>query len=202
MASKTSSRLAPDLLQSQQLVQNSVQKQSNLGSEARVQVILKQRTPISKQDREFLLHYASDLQPFSDSDHLNAFYKNLIVILDHFLSHGFIRPSRKNPDCRATHYWQLINRYFGSQESVSFIEETMSDKPETTRALCWLILALNERELLVTLFDDIFTNGSFLAHYDEEVSYLFLHREQLRRISKLVYEHHLFSASALHQKYA
>ena len=89
------------------------------------------------------------------------------------------------------HYWQLLTRFFGDLSSVTFINETMADKPDATKALSWLILVMNEEHVLHECFQSIFNNGSFLAHYSEETSYLYLHRSQLLEMSEQIYSHKL-----------
>lgn len=44
-------------------------------------------------------------------------------------------------------------------------------------------------------------NGSFLAHYNEDISYLFQHRDQLLGISRNIYTHKLFVTSVQYVKY-
>lgn len=82
-----------------------------------------------------------------------------------------------------SHYWDLISKYFSYYSSVSYINSQLDEVEPQNKALTWLILALNEPGLLYYCFQLIFTNGSFLAHYNEELSYMHLHREQLLGIS-------------------
>lgn len=103
------------------------------------------------------------------------------MIVDHFFSYGFVKPSKsgkrsKDAPERATHYWQLITKFFGNLDSVCFIAETLADKPDQSKALSWLILVMNEEDGLHECFKAIFSNGSFLSHYSEDASYLYLHR--------------------------
>jgi hypothetical protein len=71
----------------------------------------------------------------------------------------------------------------------------MKGEPPENKALSWLILALNEDGLLYYCFNLVFTNGGFLAHYDEDCSYLQLHRDALLNISRSIYTHSLFVTS-------
>ena len=100
-----------------------------------------------------------------------------------------------------SHYWDLISKYFSYYSSVSYINSQLDEVEPQNKALTWLILALNEPGLLYYCFQLIFTNGSFLAHYNEELSYMHLHREQLLGISQNIYAHKLFVANVQHQKY-
>lgn len=67
--------------------------------------------------------------------------------------------------------------------------------------MSWLILALNEDGLLYYCFQLIFGNGTFLAHYNEDLSYVHLHREELLAISRNIYTHKLFVTSVQYVKY-
>lgn len=99
------------------------------------------------------------------------------------------------------HYWDLISKYFSYYSSVSYINSQLESVEPANKALTWLILALNESGLLYYCFQLIFTNNSFLAYYNEEVSYMHLHRDQLLGISQNIYAHKLFVANVQHQKY-
>ena len=123
----------------------------------------------------------------------------MIIILNHFFEYGFIRPAATSTAASATntdpkydslassngdttskpitHYWDLISKYFSYYSSVSYINSQLDSVEPANKALTWLILALNENGLLYYCFQLIFTNGSFLAHYNEDVSYMHLHRD-------------------------
>ena len=118
-------------------------------------------------------------------DQIDKVFKNLIVIIDHFLAYGLIK-TKKLDDEKITHYWQLMTKYFATVESVAFINETMADKPDANKAISWIIVCLNEHSVLNDVFKQIFSNGSFLSYYNEESSYLFLHRAQLLIISQRI----------------
>jgi hypothetical protein len=185
-----------------------------LSHDERLQQILNKKKPLDLAEREFVLRYAGDTNQDDDSNPLlrqlgniglgglikktnerepdekiDQLYKNLIVIVDHFFSYGFIKPikaGKRDQDApeRVTHYWQLVTKFFGHLDSVGFINETLADKTDQNKALSWLILVMNEEDVLFDCFRSIFTNGSFLSHYSEETSYLYLHRSQLLHISQ------------------
>ena len=144
---------------------------------------------------------------------IDQLFRNLIIILNHFFEYGFIRSEKPmvdtdfdslntNEEARpATHYWDLISKYFSYYSSVSYINSQLEDVEPGNKALTWLILVLNENGLLYYCFQLIFTNGSFLAHYHEDTSYMHLHRQQLLGISQNIYAHKLFVANVQHQRY-
>ena len=133
-------------------------------------------------------------------DSIDQLFRNLIIILNHFFEYGFVRPVADGPSRLAngngqygedtydslasngdvkpvTHYWDLISKYFSYYSSVSYINSQLEDVEPQNKALTWLILALNENGLLYYCFQLIFTNGSFLSYYKEDVSYMHLHRD-------------------------
>ena len=113
----------------------------------------------------------------------------MIIILNHFFEYGFIGPeassntANSETDKPITHYWDLISKYFSYYSSVSYINSQLGNVSPANKALTWLILALNDNGLLNYCFQLIITNGSFLAHYDEDVSYMHRNPDQLLAIS-------------------
>lgn len=87
-----------------------------------------------------------------------------------------------------SHYWELITYYFTNYASVQYINDKLGRThkyPE--RALSWLILVLNEENVLFYCLHEIFNNKEFLSHYDEKTSYLFKNRSELLEIGKSIY---------------
>lgn len=86
---------------------------------------------------------------------IDKVFKNLIVIVDHFFNYGLIKPKMLSKDDdkeKITHYWQLITKYYSALDTVSFVNETMADKPDTNKALSWIIVVLNEPPVLQDVF--------------------------------------------------
>jgi len=85
---------------------------------------------------------------------------------------------------RTTHYWDLITKYFEKEyQSIEYIntEYAISQEEEITKqekALTWLIIMLNEDQLLYYCFHSIFKTGAFLSYYDENQSFLFNENRQ------------------------
>ena len=184
-----------------------------------VQKILSKKRRLRDQDKLFLLKYASNTNQTADiagntntanGESLDQLFKNLIIILNHFFEYGFLKQKPQLDDSGSVqsasnapivHYWGLISRFFAYYSSVSYINSQMAGLSDQNKALSWLILALNEDGLLYYCFQLIFGNGTFLAHYNEDVSYVHLHREELLAISRNIYTHKLFVTSVQYVKY-
>ena len=110
------------------------------------------------------------------------------------------RPKTK----QITHYWDLITKYFQSEyQSVSYINEHYSESSENgatskeEKALTWLILILNEDQLLYYCFHSIFKSGTFLSYYDSTNSFLFNDRAIILEISRKIYANKVFINSEI-----
>jgi hypothetical protein len=95
------------------------------------------------------------------------------------------------------HYWDLITKYFSDEyQSIAYINDEYLSGDETVnceeRALTWIIIALNEDQLLYYCFHSIFKTGTFLANYDENESFLFRDRQELLEISRKIYQNKLY----------
>lgn len=106
-----------------------------LSPDDRLHLIVNKKKPLDLEERLFILKYAGDTNPsdaqkpllqqlgniglgsfikknddHNSGDKIDQLYRNLIVIIDHFFSYGFIKagkPSKRNIDApeRVTHYW-------------------------------------------------------------------------------------------------
>ena len=132
---------------------------------------------------------------------MNLFAKNLIIVLSSFFEYGFLGKS-KITGVEMEHFWELISYYFSTYSSVQYINEKHGrNHGYRERSLSWLILILNEENVLFHCFIEIFSNQYFLAHYDDQTSYFHKNRPELLEIGKKVYQHKLFINSTLNQEY-
>lgn len=166
----------------------------------RIQLIINKGNNITDQDKLFIFEYCkSSPEDVHKGETLDKFAKNLIILINSFFEFGF---SGKGPtgDAEVSHYWELITYYFSTYSSVSYINDQLGRShkyPE--RALSWLILVLNEENLLSICFSDIFANPDFLTHYSEQTSYFFNYQKDLLEIGHSVYRHKLFINSKINQ---
>lgn len=114
------------------------------------------------------------------------------------------RPKSK----QITHYWDLITKYFQSEyQSVSYINETFTEDADgkaiskEEKALTWLILILNEDQLLYYCFHSIFKTGTFLSYYDSTNSFLFNDRAVILEISRKIYANKVYIDSEITIQY-
>ena len=177
-------------------------------------------------ERDFLLVYAS--QDFfavgRNKEAVDEFAKNLIQILNHFFEYGFVpkhlggnsdtmsnSSNYRSEDSSSTrnHYWDLITKYFAKEyQSISYINDEYCKQKDgeeevskEERSLTWLIITLNEDQLLYYLFHSTFRTGTFLSYYDESKSFLFQDRQKILEIARKVYDNKLFINSTINQKY-
>ena len=142
------------------------------------QIINRPVGTIQERDKEFLFQYAktSPDQIHSSAETLDRFAKNLIVIINSFFEYGFV-PRGPDSNYTVSHYWELLTEYFGSYSSVQYINDQFGQtQRQQERALSWLILVLNEENVLFYCFHEIFNNREFLSHYDKTSSYLITNR--------------------------
>ena len=90
---------------------------------------------------------------------------------------------------------------------MSYINEHYSENSENEatskeeKALTWLILILNEDQLLYYCFHSIFKTGTFLSYYDSTNSFLFNDRAIILEISRRIYANKVFINSEITSKY-
>mmetsp|Transcript_23041 Transcript_23041/g.16377 ORF Transcript_23041/g.16377 Transcript_23041/m.16377 type:complete len:105 (+) Transcript_23041:456-770(+) len=101
-----------------------------------------------------------------------------------------------------THYWDLITKHFNQYNSVSYINDHIGEAAsENNKAMNWIMLVLNEDNLLYYCMFSILKNGSFLGHYNEDSSYFHQHKDQMLKISRDVYSCSLVINSNMNSKY-
>lgn len=173
-------------------------------------------------ERNFLLDYA--IQSFfakkiRSQQETDTFAEILIQILNHIFSYGFIPKQMSQgasddgggdnnsvSSVHVDHWWDLMTKYLRHEfQSVAFINQKLDSEQEGAskeeKSVTWLLLLVNEDQLLYYCFQSIFSLGPFIASYDENKSYLFRDRDKLLQLARKIYDNKLMIMTPINDEY-
>lgn len=149
-----------------------------------------------KREKDVIFDYIRNGEQIAKSKKEYITYS--IIIFNSFFEYGFLRrqsssssmgqrssytnefDSSENPFAKVDHYWEYLTMVLNHLDTVRYINFKYEDASNSKeKALGWIMLALNQKEELKTVFIELFNNNYILQLYHRDQSYLWVNKKDL-----------------------